>query len=311
MAMKISIGPIAYFWERQKVFDFYKDLEKSAVDIVYLGETICSKRREVSLDDWLEITNQLSNAGKEVVLSTLTLIEAASELSFQGHIANNGQYKIEANDMAAIYKSSGQQPFVVGPHINTYNSATLELFNEMGAFRWVIPVELGSETITKLQEQRPAGMETEMFAFGNLPLAFSARCYTARAHNRPKDSCGFICLDYPDGLPMLTQEKEPFLILNGIQTQSVAKQNLVTLLDDMTDLGIDVIRIMPQAEGTTEIIEIFHKTLTGSMQAETALEKLQAFQSYGMCNGYWFGEEGMKWINKSTKQKANNQSSII
>lgn len=301
--MKISVGPISYFWERQKVFDFYKGLEESVVDIVYLGETICSKRREVTLVDWLEIANQLSKAGKEVVLSTLTLIEAASELSLQGRIAKNGQYTVEANDMAAIQKLGGQLPFVIGPHINTYNSATLELFKEMGACRWVIPVELGSETIREIQQHRPAGMETEIFAFGNLPLAFSARCYTARAHNKPKDSCDFICLDYPDGLPMYTQEKEPFLILNGIQTQSVAKQNLVTLLDEVNELGIDVIRIMPQSEGMPEIIEIFHKVLIGNMQAETALEKLAPFHLYGKCNGYWFGEEGMVWIDNPDKQK--------
>ncbi len=301
--MKISAGPIAYFWERQKVFDFYESLEETAVDIVYLGETICSKRREVSLTDWLKIANQLSKAGKEVILSTLTLIEAASELSLQGRIAKNGQYKIEANDMAAIYKLGGQLPFVIGPHINIYNSDTLELFNEMGACRWVIPVELGNETISKLQQKRPAGMETEIFVFGNLPLAFSARCYTARAHNRPKDRCDFICLDYPDGLPMFTQKNEPFLILNGIQIQSVAKQNLVTLLDDINELGIDVIRIMPQSEGMTEIIDIFHKVLNGNMHAETALENLEAFQHYGKCNGYWFGEEGMVWINNSIEQK--------
>jgi len=301
--MKISIGPISYFWERQKVFDFYKDLEESAVDIVYLGETICSKRREVSFADWLEIADQLSKAGKEVVLSTLTLIEAASELSLQGRIAKNVQYTVEANDMAAIYKLAGQQRFVIGPHINTYNSDTLELFNDMGARRWVIPVELGNETISKIKQTYPADMETEMLVFGNLPLAFSARCYTARAHNRPKDSCDFICLDYPDGLPMFTQEKEAFLILNGIQTQSVAKQNLVTLLDEINELGIDVIRIMPQSEGTIEIIDIFHKVLNGDMQAETALKKLAEFQLYGKCNGYWFGEEGMVWIDNSSKQK--------
>ena len=298
--MKISIGPISYFWERQKVFDFYKSLEETAVDIIYLGETICSKRREVTLDDWLEIANQLSKAGKEVVLSTLTLIEAASELSLQGRIAKNGQYTVEVNDMAAIHKMSGQQqPFVIGPHINTYNSATLELFNEMGASRWVVPVEIGNKTISEMQQRRPAGMETEIFAFGNLPLAFSARCYTARAHNRPKDSCDFICMDYPDGLSMYTQDKEPFLILNGIQTQSVAKQNLVTLLGDVNELGIDVIRIMPQSEGMPEIIDIFHRVLNGNLQVETALEKLAPFHLNGKCNGYWFGEEGMIWIDDS------------
>ena len=294
--MKISTGQISYFWERQKVFDFYQDLEETAVDIVYLGETICSKRREVSLADWLEIANQLGKAGKEVILSTLTLIEAASEMSHLRHITKNSHYMIEANDMAAIYQLGGQQAFVIGPHINTYNSDTLELFYELGACRWVIPVELGHETISKLQQKRPAGMETEILVFGNLPLAFSARCYTARAHNRPKDSCGFICQDYTDGLPMFTQEKEPFLILNGIQTQSVAKQNLATLLDDINKLGIDVIRIMPQSKGTPEIIEIFHNILDGNIQTETAMEKLAAFHLYGKCNGYWFGEEGMGWI---------------
>ncbi len=294
--MKISIGPISYFWERQKVFDFYQNLEKSSVDIVYLGETICSKRRELSLADWLEIADQLSKAGKQVVLSTLTLIEAASELSLQGRIANNDHYMVEANDMSAIHKLSGQHPFVIGPHINTYNSDTLELFHSMGASRWVIPVELGKETISKIQQQRPAGMETEIFAFGNLPLAFSARCYTARAHNRPKDNCGFICVDYPDGLPMLTQEKEPFLILNGIQTQSIAKQNLVTLLDNIIELGIDVIRIMPQSKGTIEIVDIFNHVLNKKLQTDIALEKLATFHPYGKCNGYWFSEEGMLWI---------------
>lgn len=301
--MKISIGPISYFWERQKVFDFYKDLAESSIDIVYLGETICSKRREVTLADWLEIANQLTKAGKEVVLSTLTLIEAASELSLQGRIVKNGQYRVEANDMAAIYKLCGQLPFVIGPHINTYNSDSLELFSKMGACRWVIPVELGNETISKIQQRRPTGMETEIFAFGNLPLAFSARCYTARAHNKPKDSCDFICKNYPDGLPMFTQEKKSFLILNGIQTQSVTKQNLVTLLDDIKELGIDIIRIMPQSEGMSEIIEIFHHVLNGNMQVETALEKLAPFHLFGKCNGYWFGEEGMAWINNLNKQQ--------
>jgi O2-independent ubiquinone biosynthesis protein UbiV len=309
--MKISIGPISYFWERQKVFDFYRNIEKTAVDIVYLGETICSKRRKLSLTDWLEIAVQLSKAGKEVVLSTLTLIEAASELSLQSRIAKNAQYTVEGNDMAAIHKLAGQQPFVIGPHINTYNSDTLEIFSDMGACRWVIPVELGNETISKILQQRPAGLETEIFAFGNLPLAFSARCYTARAHNRPKDSCGFICLDYPDGLPMFTQENEPFLILNGIQTQSVAKQNLVTLLDDINNLEIDVIRIMPQSEGTSEIIEIFHSVLNGNLQGEIALEKLATFHSFGKCNGYWFGKEGMVWIDNPTKQNGYGRDTLM
>ena len=74
--MKISLGPIYYYWSKERVYDFYKKIAKSKVDIVYLGEVVCSKRREIKLKDWLEIAHQLSAAGKEVVLSTLTLLEA-------------------------------------------------------------------------------------------------------------------------------------------------------------------------------------------------------------------------------------------
>jgi O2-independent ubiquinone biosynthesis protein UbiV len=246
-----------------------------------------------------------------VVLSTLTLIEAASELAQQARIVKNNQYKIEANDVAAIYQLSEQQAFIIGPHINVYNGETLALFADKGACRWVVPVELGRETVISIQQQRPTGMEIEVLAFGNLPLAFSARCYTARAHNQPKDSCGFICKNYPDGLPMFTQEKQPFLIINGIQTQSVAKQNLITVLDDLIENGVDIIRIMPQLEGMSEIVETFHHVLQKQMLPENALAALAAFQPFGQCNGYWLNKEGMKWVdNPDEPQKVVNELGI-
>ena len=77
--------------------------------------------------------------------------------------------------------------------------------------------------------RRPAGLETEVFAYGRLPLAFSARCFTARHRNLPKDDCRFSCIDHPDGLLMETREKQPFLVLNGIQTQSALVYNLAAV----------------------------------------------------------------------------------
>lgn len=298
MAIKISLGPISYFWERKKVFEFYRGLINSPVDIIYLGETVCSKRRELSLEDWLVIGRQLNEAGKEVVLSTLTLIEAVSELTYQNRLINESEFKIEANDIAAINQLNENRPFVLGPHINVYNSNTLKFFSNIGACRWVIPVELGRRTIEGILQEKPVGIETELFVFGNLPLAFSARCYTARAYNRPKDSCQFICKDYSAGLPMFTQGKEPFLVLNGIQTQSAVKQNLITMIADIQDIGIDVIRIMPQVEHTNGIIDIFYDALNETISAEAAFEKLTPFLPYGPCNGYWYGKEGMSWINE-------------
>ena len=78
--MKLSIGPIQYFWERQHVLDFYQKIADSAADIVYLGEVICSKRRLIKPEDWFAIGNELRQSGKEVILSSLTLLEAASEM---------------------------------------------------------------------------------------------------------------------------------------------------------------------------------------------------------------------------------------
>ena len=61
-----------------------------------------------------------------------------------------------------------------------------------------------------------------------MPLAFSARCFTARHHRLKKDECDFRCRDDADGLLLAAGEGEPFLVLNGIQTQSAALQCLLT-----------------------------------------------------------------------------------
>ncbi|MEX2488610.1 MAG: U32 family peptidase, partial [Pseudomonadales bacterium] len=227
MAIKISIGPIQYFWPRQKVVEFYDEVSESAADIVYLGETVCSKRRELKLDDWLFLAQELTNAGKEVILSSMALLEAESEIGVLKRIVDNGIYSIEANDMAAIGLRDGNAPFVVGPHINTYNSQTLQFLAEQGAFRWVVPVEHSCKVIDQLHRGRPPGLQTELLVFGKLPLAFSARCFSARAAKRPKDHCGFVCMENPDGKPVMTQDHEPFLVLNGIQVQSALTQNLL------------------------------------------------------------------------------------
>src|SRR3989344_5508666 len=161
--MKLSLGPIPYFWPRERVLDFYARVAEAPVDIVYLGETVCSKRRALRLPDWLDMAGRLTAAGKEAVLSTLTLIEAESEVSYMRTIVENGRYPVEANDMAAVNMLAGAAPFVVGPHVNVYNGRALDLMARIGARRWVMPMELDRETLAALQSKRPAGLETEVF----------------------------------------------------------------------------------------------------------------------------------------------------
>ncbi len=294
VTMKLAIGPILYFWSREKVFDFYRNLEQLPVDIVYLGETVCSKRRTLTLADWQMLAERLSAAGKEVLLSTLTLLESESELRTMRRIVANGSCAVEANDMAAVsVAAQAGVPFVAGPHLNSYNQATLELLADLGAQRWVAPMEMERATLAAMQQLRPSGMQTELFVYGHMPLAFSARCFTARNRDLPKDDCKLCCGDYPSGMPLATQEGEQFLVLNGIQTQSGRACNLLREIPDLIRLGVDVVRLSPAAEGMEEIVGAFSRVIANEEGAAEAYDALGRSTGAEYCNGYWYGEAGM------------------
>lgn len=290
---RLSLGPLLYYWPAVDVFRFYEAIARTPVDIIYLGETVCSKRRLLRPDAWLQIAGLLQQAGKQVVLSTLTLLEANSDLSSLQRICSNAQYMVEANDMSAVQLMSGKKSFVTGPAVNIYNSRTLEVLARAGLKRWTLPVELSKDTLTTLHQKRPVNVETEVFVFGRLPLAYSARCFTARAHDLPKDDCQYRCLDYADGLMLKTREDEPFLVLNGIQTQSAKTQNLIADVDDFINLEIDVLRISPQSKNTEQVIDVFHKCLHGTISIGDAENTLQKYIMSGECDGYWRGQAGM------------------
>lgn len=290
---KLSLGPVLYYWSREKLFEFYESIAKTDVDIVYLGETVCSKRRSLNYDDWIEIATLLKAAGKEVVLSTLALIEASSELSLLHRICNEHRFSVEANDMAAVNLLSRKTFFVAGPSINIYNTHSLDVLAPQGLKRWVMPVELSRTALADIQQQRPDNVETEVFAYGRLPLAYSARCFTARAHDLAKDDCQFCCQEDPDGLLLSTREAMPFLVLNGIQTQSARTCNLINELDDLIKLKLDVLRISPQAQHTEKVIDIFADCIHRNKALTDASDLLETLMPVGSCNGYWYGEAGM------------------
>lgn len=292
--MRISIGPISYFWERDTVFGFYRAIAASPADIVYLGEIVCSKRRQLGLEDYFAIGDDLRAAGKEVVLSSLTLLEAASELGALKRLCANDRFMVEANDFSAIgLLAAAGKRFVSGPSVNIYNLRTLSLLAKKGLRRWVLPVELGLDVLRDMQAGRPDGVETEVFAFGRLPLAWSARCYTARSWNLPKDNCQFKCIEYPDGRLLQTQEGEPFLVLNGVQTQSARTHEALGMVAELRELDVDVLRISPQAEHTLRVVELFDRARRGGDPAGLQAE-LHTLLPVGACDGYLHGEAGME-----------------
>ncbi len=295
--MKVSLGPIYFYWSKQQIYDFYKKIADSGVDIVYLGEVVCSKRHELSFEDWLGIADELQSAGKEVVLSTLTLLEADSELKRLSRICQNSEYLIEANDFAAISLMSKQQkPFVVGPSVNIYNVSSLRVLTDKGLKRWCFPVELSQETLKDITADKPSNLEVEVFVFGKLPLAYSARCFTARAYNLDKDDCQYKCVEHNQGILLSTKEDESFLIMNGIQTLSSDTFNLINNLKQMQDMGIDIVRISPQIEHTEKVVDIFKDTIENKITMVKAQQQLDTLIVYKQCDGYWHEQSGMQKV---------------
>jgi collagenase-like PrtC family protease len=288
--MKLALGPVLYYWTREVLMEFYAGIANSGVDIVYLGEVVCSRRHNLRLDDWFGLARDLAASGKQVVLSSQALIESESDLKTLRRIAANGDFAVEANEIGAVRLLAGRVPFVAGPHLNIYNNETLAWFAELGASRFVLPLELSRDTLRELQAARPAGMQTEVFAYGRMPLAFSARCFTARHHNLPKDDCQFRCLDDADGLALKTRDKSAFLTLNGIQTQSALVYDLSESIDELRGLGVDVVRLSPQSRNMLQIIEAFSERCAGRPGAP-----LEGLRVAPPCNGYWYGAPGMEY----------------
>lgn len=283
--MRLTLGPLQYFWPRRQVLDFYAASLDWPLDVIYLGETVCSKRRELRTRDWIALAQEQARAGREVVLSSLALIEAESELGALQHLAAQETFRIEANDISAVQicRRHGL-PFVGGPGLNVYNLDTLRLLQDDGLYRLVLNVEMSRELVAELREAAAAAdhalPELELIAWGRLPLAWSARCFTARALDLAKDHCGFRCIEHPDGLPLQTRDGQAFLTLNGIQVQSAERCDLLPEWRQLAAAGMDLLRLYPQQHGTAEALQRFRAVRDGAPPPA---------RETGSSPGYWHG----------------------
>lgn len=287
--MEITLAPLSFFWHKQAVYEFYQQVAESAIDRVYLGEVVCAKRRELKAEDWLEIATLLQNSGKTVVLSTLALIESASDLMHLKRLCQQGEWLVEANDMAAVHYLAEQQlPFCAGPSMNLYSAEALQVMHRLGLQRWVMPVELSlahlQQITQQLQQLGINQLETEIFSYGYLPLAYSARCFSARVNDVSKDQCGFACLQSPQGIPLATQEGDQLFVINGIQSMSGYCYDICDQWQVMQQHSVAAMRLSAHNHDLFAVAQQLKKAIQQNSVIESS-------QLHG--RGYWFGKAGI------------------
>ena len=301
--LALTVGPVLYHWPRDTLMRFYADIAESTADAVVLGETVCARRHDIKLDDWLGLARDLSAEGKQVLLATQTLVESEADLRLLRRLAEQHHFMVEAGDASALQRLAGHAPFALGPHINVYNRAALAEHAALGAVRWVAPVELSLDTLALINPAtdpvcNPSGqaIATELFAFGRLPLAFSARCFTARHYGLNKDECEFRCRDDADGLLLASAEGQPFLVLNGTQTQSAATQCLIGEGTALRAAGVSRLRLSPCSGDFAAVVAHFDAVINHGASAADRRGALAAIAPPGgLVNGFAHHRPGMEW----------------
>ncbi|MCZ7674794.1 MAG: U32 family peptidase [Roseovarius sp.] len=298
--MELTLGPVAYHWSAAKKLDFYARIaDEAPVSTVYLGEVICSKRAPFFEREMPEAIARLQRGGKRVVVSSLAEVMLNRERRATADLAEIKDFEIEINNAAGLY-ARGKRPHRVGPFLNAYNEATIAWMADQGATHVCLPTEMPAAAVAKAAAAAHGlGLGTEVQVFGRAPLAVSARCYHARAHNRTKDNCQFVCEDDPDGMPLETRDGTAILRVNGIQTQSESYIELLGELDELRGMGVTHARLLPQDVDMVAVARAFDGVLAGrTAPAEARVQLDAACPGVGFSNGFFYGEAGYRRIER-------------
>jgi collagenase-like PrtC family protease len=280
--LELTLGPVLFEWDRKKLLGFYEEAAALAVHTVYIGEVVCAKRG-ISTADIGAIGRMLEGAGKKVVLSTLALVSNEAEIESVRGIAEL-PFAVEANDCGVFNIIDARQREVyAGPHIKVYNKGAVEFLKNIGVKRITFPVELPLRTVRENIEC--AKVEAEVFGHGKLPLAFSWRCYTARAEGLEKSACSLACGLYPEGMNITTLDGAPVFSLNGTSVFSARPTTLAEFIGELKSGGIRAIRISPDGH-TKRVVEIYRALLDGTADTVSAMEELKLVYREGFAKGW-------------------------
>jgi len=295
---RLTLGPILFHWPAEQKIDFYaKIADEAPVDTVYLGEVICSKRAPFFEQHYAEVVERLERGGKKVVFSSLAEVMLKRERKMMGEFCAIRDHEIEINDTSALWHLS-DHPYRVGPLMNVYNEETMSYLAQRGATHFGLPVELPRNAVEVLcQHAKQLSVTLEVQVFGRTSLALSARCYHARAHDRIKDNCQFVCEEDPDGMALTTLSGQEFLTVNGIQTLSQTYLNLLPETDDLRALGVTDFRLSPHTQHMVAVAQVFRDTLDGNISADAGQDRLSTLQIPApFSNGFWHHQPGHLWL---------------
>jgi collagenase-like PrtC family protease len=293
--MQLGLGPVLYNWAPERWRDFYfRIADEAPVDVVSVGEIVCSKRSPFFADHLPVVIERLQSAGKQVLLGSLILVSQRRERRQTEELAAVGDALVEVNDLTCL-KELGGRPHAIGPFVNIYNEASAAFHAGRGATRICLPPELPLASVAAIAAALP-GVVTEVFAFGRVPLAISARCYHARVHKLAKDNCRFVCEKDPDGLTLKTLEQQEFLNINGVQTLSHTCANLLGEVSALRDAGVGSLRLSPQDCDMVEVAKTFRDVLDGRDDAQGGGRRLAAlYPDVPFSNGFIHGRPGVSY----------------
>ncbi|MEI6985499.1 MAG: U32 family peptidase [Rhodospirillaceae bacterium] len=297
----LTLGPVLFNWAPEVWRDFYfRMADEAPVDSFVIGEVVCSKRAPFLAEHVPAVVERLQAAGRQVVLASPILVTLERErdavrdlVATADDILADG-FLIEANDIGCLAQLAGR-PHWIGPFVNTYNEASLAWMAGRGAVSVSLPGELSAGAIAVLAAAAaPLGVDLEVQVFGRLPLAISARCYHARAHNLHKDNCRFVCGVDVDGLDVTTVDGEAFLAINGTQTLSSSYVALVAEVGDMQAMGVNRLRLSPHSCDMVAVTKLFRAIADGVIEATEARSRLARI-SHGIAfsNGFYHDREGV------------------
>lgn len=294
----LSLGPVYYLWDGPKWRDFYfRIADEAEIEHVTLGETVCSKRQHFCEPHVAEVIERLEAAGKRVTLSTLAMVTLERESRHVRDLVRDSVHPVEANDLSALGLLKGK-PHSIGPLVNVYNAVTARMLAARGAQNICLPPELPAVSIQQMLQAMP-GFSFELFAFGRMPLAISARCAHARSKGLTKDNCQFICGEDPDGLPLRTLHRQSFLVLNGVQTMSNSCAVLIDDLPPLVEAGLARVRLSPQDCDMVRVAALYRAALDGRISGDAALAGLaDVYPGARFSNGFLHQREGAAWVSR-------------